>query len=185
MKVKQLGQYFLPASYTIFILGFFFSPSSKFLSNYYYLAVVFPFVILILMKRADLRPLFSSRTFLLITVYLVYMLCTLSWADSVSMSDLTKYGFRVLYVLIFLSVTIYLTQSYPMFLQLLLALLCWAAAGFAVAKILFFYSQNPFPGTRLVGYGLLPLAYRASSQYGIVEWYFNASELAVLRGILL
>ena len=187
MKVKQLGQYFLPASYTIFILGFFFSPSSKFLSNYYYLAVVFPFVILILMKRADLRPLFSSRTFLLITVYLVYMLCTLSWADSVSMSDLTKYGFRVLYVLIFLSVTIYLTQSYPMFLQLLLALLCWAAAGFAVAKILFFYSQNPFPGTRLVGYGLLSLAYRASSQYGIVALaciYFILHQRAVKTKLL-
>ena len=168
MNVKQLRQYFLPASYTVFILGFFFFPSSKFLSNFFYLAVAFPFVILIFMKKVDLRPLFSSRTFLLITIYLVYMFCTLFWADSFSMSDLSKYGRRVLYILIFLSVTIHLTQSYPTFLQKLLALLCWTAAAVAIAKILSYYSQHPFPGTRLLGSGLFKLAFRASSQYGIV-----------------
>ena len=187
MDAKQLIKYFFPISYTIFILGFFFSPSSKFLSNYYYLALVFPFVILILMKKVDFRPLFSSRTFLLITVYLVYMLCTLFWADSVSMSDLTKYGLRVLYVLIFLSVTIYLTQSYETFLQKLLTLLCWAAAGFAVAKILSFYSQHPFPGTRLLGNGMLKLAFRPSSQFGIVaiaSTYFILQQRAVKTKLL-
>jgi O-antigen ligase len=168
MNVRELRQYFLPASYTVFLLGFFFFPSSKFLSNFYYLAVMLPFVILILMKKVDLRPLFSSRTFLLITIYLVYMFCTLFWADSLSMSDFTKYGFRVLYVLIFLSVTIHLTQSYPTFLQKLLVLLCWGAAGFAIVKIMSFYSQHPFPGTQLLGDGLLKLAFRPSSQFGIV-----------------
>ena len=138
VSVKQLKQYFLPASYTVFILGFFFFPSSKFLSNFFYLAVAFPFVILIFMKKVDLRPLFGSRTFLLITLYLVYMFCTLFWADSLGISDLSKYGRRVLYILIFLSVTIHLTQSYPTFLQKLLALLCWTAAGFAMVKILSF-----------------------------------------------
>jgi O-antigen ligase len=182
MSVKQLGQYFLPASYTVFIVGFFFFPSSKFLSNFYYLAVVFPFVILILMKKVDLRPLLFSRTFLLITIYLLYMFCTLFWADSLSMSDITKYGLRVLHVIIFLSVTIHLTQSYPTFLQKLLALLCWTAAGFAIAKILSYYSQHPFPSTRLLGDGLLNLAFRASSQYGIVAiacTYFLLHQRAV------
>ena len=168
MNVKQLSQYCLPVSYTIFILGFFYFPSSKFLSNFYYLTVVFPFVILLLMKKVDIRPLFSSRNFLLITIYLVYMFATLFWADNASISDFSKYGLRLMYVLIFLSVTIHLTQSYPTFLQKLLKVLCWAAAGFAVAKILSFYSQHPFPTTRLLGDGLLKLSFRASSQYGIV-----------------
>ena len=168
MNVKQLSQYCLPVSYTIFILGFFYFPSSKFLSNFYYLTVVFPFVILLLMKKVNIRPLFSSRNFLLITIYLVYMFATLFWADNASISDFSKYGLRLMYVLIFLSVTIHLTQSYPTFLQKLLKVLCWAAAGFAVAKILSFYSQHPFPTTRLLGDGLLTLAFRPSSQYGII-----------------
>jgi len=168
MNVKHLRQYFLPASYTVFILGFFFFPSSKFLSNFFYLAVSFPFAILIFMKKVDLKPLFFSRTFLLITIYLVYMFCTLFWADSFSMSDLSKYGRRVLYILIFLSVTIHLTQSYPTFLQKLLALLCWTAGAVAIAKILSYYRQHPFPGTRLLGDGLLKLAFRPSSLYGII-----------------
>jgi len=46
--------------------------------------------------------------------------------------------------------------------------LCWAAAGFAIVKILSFYSQHTFPGTRLHGDGLLKLVFRASSQLGIV-----------------
>ena len=168
MNARQLRQYFLGASYTVFILGFFFFPSSKFLSNFYYLAVVFPFVILILMKKVDLTSLLFSRTFLLITIYLVYMFCTLFWADSLSMSDLTRYGLRVLYVLIFISVTIHLAQSYPTFLKKLLALLCWSAAGFAIVKIMSYYSQHPFPGTQLHGDGLLKLVFRPSSQCGIV-----------------
>ena len=187
MNVKQLRQYFLPVSYTVFILGFFFFPSSKFLSNFFYLAVVFPFVILILIKKVDLTPLLSSRTFLLITIYLLYMFCTLFWTDSLSMSDLSKYGLRVLYVLIFLSVTINLTQSYPTFLQKLLALLCWTAAGFAIAKILSYYAQHPLPGTRLLGDGLLKLSFRASSQYGIVAiacTYFVLHQRAVKTKLL-
>ena len=168
MNAKQLIQYFLPVSYTVFILGFFLFPSSKFLSNFYYLAVAFPFVILILMKKVNFRPLLSSRTFLLIIIYLLYMFCTLFWADSLGLSDLSKYGRRLLYVFIFLSVTIHLTQSHPSFLQRLFVLLCWTAAAYAIAKMLFYYSEHPFPGTRLLGNGLLTLAFRASSQYGIV-----------------
>jgi O-antigen ligase len=166
-NVKQLKQYLLPALYTIFILGFFFFPSSKSLSNFFYLFVAFPLVILIFMQKVDLRPLFSSRTFLLITVYLVYMFCTLFWADSFSMSDLSKYGRRVLYILIFLSVTIHLTQSYPTFTQRLLVVLCWAAAIVAITTVLFFYRQRPFTN-RLLGYGLLYSPTKASSQYGMV-----------------
>jgi len=47
-------------------------------------------------------------------------------------------------------------------------LLCWTAAAFAIAKILSYYSQHPFPDTRLLGDGLLTLAFRPSSQYGII-----------------
>jgi hypothetical protein len=168
VNVKQLKHYFLPASYTILILGFFLFPSSKSISNFFYLAVVAPFVILIIMKKVDLRSLLFSRTFLLVSIYLVYMVCTLFWADSLGLSDLSKYGRRVLYILIFLGVTIHLTQSYPTLLKGLIMVLCGTAAIVAIANVLFFYRQHPFPSTRLFGYGLLHMPFKASSIYGII-----------------
>ena len=168
IDLRQLSGNLLPVFYATFIFGFFLFPSTKFHSNFYYISVAFPFVILILMKKVDLRPLFSSRTFLLIILYLVYMFCTLFWADSLGLSDLSKYGRRVLYVLIFVSVTIHLTQWYPNFLQRLLMLLCWTAVIVAIVTIIFFYRQNPFPENRLHGYGLLWHTFYASSLYGII-----------------
>jgi O-antigen ligase len=168
MNVKQLKHYFLPASYAILMLGFFLFPSSKSISNFFYLAVVAPFAILIIMKKVNLRSLFFSRTFLLVSIYLVYMFCTLFWADNLGLSDLSKYGRRVLYILIFLGVTIHLTRSYPTLLKGLIMVLCGIAAIVAIATVLFFYRQHPFPGTRLFGYGLLHMPFKAASIYGII-----------------
>jgi O-antigen ligase len=167
VHVKRLKQYFVPACYTIFILGFFFFPSSKSISNFFYLAVAFPFVILVIMRKVDLRSLFFSRTLVLATIYLIYMFCTLFWADTFGLSDLLKYGRRVLYILIFISMTIHLIQSYPAFLQRLLILLCWTTAIVAAVNIFFFYRQYPFPDTRLFGLGLLDNPFKASSLFGI------------------
>ena len=166
-NIIELGRYFLPVSYTLFLLGFFFFPSSKSLSTFYYIAIMLPFLILVFIKKADFRLPFSSRTFLLVTIYIVYMFCTLFWADSFGMSDFSKYGRRVLYILFFLSVTIHLTQSYPTFLKRLLVLLCWTAGIVAIANFVSFYRQHPFPFTRLFGYGLLQNPFKASSLYGI------------------
>jgi O-antigen ligase len=187
MNVKKLRQYFLPASYTIFILGFFLFPSSKSLSNFFYLAVAFPFVILIFLKKVDLRSLFSSRTFLLVAIYLVYMFCTLFWSGSFGMSDLSKYGRRVMYILIFIGVTIHLTRSYSTFIQRLLVLLCCTGSIVAVATIVLYYRQHPFPSTRLLGYGLLHNPFKASSLYGIIAiacMYFVLQQRTVKMQLL-
>ena len=165
--LSQLKTYFLPISYSIFLLGFFFFPSTKSHSNFYYLAVVFPFLIAVFMKKVDLRSLFSNRTFLLITIYLIYMFCTLFWADSYEMSDLSKYGRRVFYILVFICVTIHLTEVHRAFLQWLFVALCWTAAIVAIGNMIFYYSKYPF-ASRLWGYGLLYSPIMASSQYGIV-----------------
>jgi O-antigen ligase len=164
----QLQRYFLPTSYTIFVLGFFVFPSSKFLSNFFYLAVAFPFAVFILTKKVDLRSLFSSRTFLLLTIYLVYMFCTLFWADSLAAADFSKYGRRVIYVLIFIAVTIHLTHFYVSFTKRLIILLCWISSIVAIVTIVLYYKKYPFPGTRLLGYNLLYNPFKASSLYGIV-----------------
>ncbi len=166
INLTQLKKHFLAISYTLFFLGFFFFPSSKSHSNFFYVAVAFPFLILIFMKKVDLRSFFYSRTFLLSTIFLVYMFSPLFWAENWGLSDISRYGRRVFYVLIFLGVTIHLVQTYPNFLRRLLVLLCWTAAIFAVGYIMFYYSQHPFP-RRIYGFGQLHNPIMASSVYGI------------------
>jgi O-antigen ligase len=168
IRLKQLTSHLLPITYAVFMLGFFLFPSAKFHSNFFYLAVAFPFLIVFFMKKVDIKSLFANRTFSFISIYLLYMFCTLFWADSLQLSDFLKYGRRVLYILIFLIVTIHITQAYPNFMQRLLVLLCWTAAIVAIANIIFFYRQHPFPLARVEGYGLLSKAFRASSIYGII-----------------
>jgi O-antigen ligase len=168
MNLVRLKNFFLPVSYTLFLLGFFFFPSSTFHCNFFYVAVAFPFLISIFMKKVDLRSLFFNRIFLLSTIFLVYMFSTLFWADNCDLSDISRYGRRVLYVLIFLGVTIHLIQTYPNFLHRLLVTLCWTTAIFAIGYIVFYYTQHPFPNTRLSGFGQLKNPIMASSVYGIV-----------------
>jgi O-antigen ligase len=160
-------EHLIPISYTLFLIGFFLFPSSKFLSNFYYLGVTFPFFLLIVLKKLNPKLLFSSRTILFVTIYFVYMVCTLFWAESFAISDLSKYGRRVVYILIFIFVTIYLTQSNPHFLKRLLTYVCSVAAIVAIGNALFYYSKHSILGT-LWGYGLLSSPSRAASQYGFV-----------------
>lgn len=167
-NVSQLKKNFLPISYTLFLLGFLFFPSSKSHSTFFYVFVGFPFLILIFRKKVAFPSFFSSRTFLLSTIFLVYMFSALFWADNYELSDISKNGRRVLYILIFLGVTMHLIQVHPNFLQRLLLLLCWTAAITAIGYIMFFYSQHPFPSSRLGGYGLLYNPIEASSIYGMV-----------------
>jgi len=167
MNFCQLIKYFLPISYILFFLGFFFLPSSKSQSKFFYVGIAFPFFISIFMKKIDFRSLFSSRIFLLSTIFLVYMFSTLLWAENCELSEIFKDGRRGLYILIFLGVTIHLIQLYPNFLQRLLVLLCWTAVIFAVGYIVFYYSQYSFPYSRLKGFGQLDNPILASSVYGI------------------
>lgn len=169
LNLTQLKKHFLAISYSLFLLGFFFFPSSKSHSNFFHATLAFPFLILIFMKKVDLKSFFSSKTFLISALFLVYTLSTLFWADNCRLSDIAKNGRRVLYVLIFLSATMHLIQVYPNFLQRLLMSLCWTASIVAVAYIVFYYSKHPFPISRMFGYGQLYNPIMASSVYGIIS----------------
>ena len=168
MNLTPLKKHFLAISYTLFLLGFFFFPSTRLHKYAFCATVALPFLILILNKKVAFRSFFSSRTFLLSTIFLVYMFCTLFWAEPYELSDLPKYGRRVLYVFTFLTVTMHLIHVYPNLLEKLLMLLCLAAAIFAVGYLVFYYSQHPFPHRRLSGFGQLDNPIMASSVYGTV-----------------
>ena len=168
MNLTLLRKYFLAISYTVFMLGFFIFPSSRFHSNFFYVAIAFPFLILILMKKINLKLFFSNRIFLLSTIFLVYMFFTLFWANNYEMSDFFKYGRRVFYILIFIAVTIYLFQTYPNLFQKLLMLLCWTAAIVALGYFWVYYRRHILWVMRLHGYGQLNNPVLASSTYGFI-----------------
>lgn len=165
--LRQLVSHIFPLSYAIFLLGFFIFPSAKFHSNFFYIAVTLPFLVLIFMKKVDLGALLRDRTFLLVIIYLVYMCCTLFWADSFAINDLSKYGRRVLYIIIFVAMTVHFAKNYEYFFFKLVPVVFSISALVALTTMVMFYLQHPFPGTRLFGYGLLDNPFQASSIYGI------------------
>ena len=166
-NLRQLSSHVLPISYAIFLLGFFILPSAKFHSNFFYIGVTFPFLVFIFMKKVDLGALFRDRTFLLVTIYLVYMFCSLFWADSLEINDLSKYGRRLLYIIIFIAISVHLAKNYEYFFSKLVHSVFSISALVALTTMGIFYLQHPFPGTRLFGYGLLDNPFQASSIYGI------------------
>ena len=166
-NLEHLVEHTLPISYTIFLMGFFLFPSSKFLSNFYYLLVALPFFLLLVLKKINPKVFFTSTTILLVGLYFFYMFCTLFWAESFGISDLSQYGRRILYILIFIAATIYLTQTNAQFLKKLLTYVCSVAIIVGFGNALFYYSKHSIFGT-LWGYGLLSSPSRAASQYGFV-----------------
>jgi O-antigen ligase len=96
------------------------------------------------------------------------MLCTLFWGDNLELKDILKYGRRVLYIAIFIAITVHVALSYQTFFFKLLTFVFIISSFVAIITIIIFYKENPFPGTRLFGYGLLNNPFKASSIYGII-----------------
>ncbi len=156
-----------PVLYSIFFVGFFFFPSTKTLSNFFYVFVAFPFLGMALFKKVDFLGMFASKAFVISLVFLFYMWLTLFWAKDFNGSDIMQYGRRVLYIACFLAATVHLIRSCPDFLRRLTILFCWTAAIVSVVYSVYYYMRNPFPENRLWGYGLLHNPIRTASVYGV------------------
>ncbi len=78
-----------------------------------------------------------------------YMCLTLLWADNPVFKDYLYYTRRLVYLFVFLSLTIELVLRYPKFIDYLFVSLFWVAVITAIASILWFYSKHSFPKDRL------------------------------------
>ena len=108
------------------------------------------FFLLIFMKKVDIRPIFRSRIFIFIIIYLVYMFCTLFWAEEFEMKNILKYGRRVIYIIIFLAITVHLIKNYQHFFSKLIPFVFSISAIVAILTIIIFYTQHPFPSTNVI-----------------------------------
>lgn len=150
-EVQQRALAFLPFSYVLFISGFFVVSVSKWHNNFFYVAVLFPFILS--MSSEQIRIVTRSRLFLLAIAYLMYTYATLFWAENRNATDAVRYGFRFLYLVSFVIMTIMVCIRRREFLHTLLRCLCWSAGIAACISIVLFAAGNSVLDGRLWSIG--------------------------------
>ena len=133
--------------YFLFLLGFFVFPSIHWHNNLFYAFVLFPYVVTLQLK--NIKIICRSNLFVLSIILAGYMCLTLLWADNAVFKDYVYYFRRIIYLFVFLSLTIDLVLRYPKFIDYLFVFLCWVAATTAIVSIFWFYSPFSFPPQRL------------------------------------
>ena len=143
--LEQKHYFFI--TYFLFFLGFFVFPSTHWHNNFFYGIILFPYLVTLQPKR--IRLICRSNIWILSMCIGGYMCLTLLWADNAVFKNYIYYLRRLVYLFVFLSLTIDLVLRYPKFIDYLFTFLCWTAAITAVASILWFYSSYSFPRDRL------------------------------------
>jgi len=134
-------------TYFFFVLGFFVVPSIKWHNNFFYGLILFPYLVTLQLKRIQLIS--RSNLWILSMIFAAYMCLTLLWAENVVFKDYVYYLRRLVYLFVFLSLTIELALRYPKFIDYLFIFFGWIAAITAIVSVFWFYSSFPFPNSRL------------------------------------
>jgi len=137
--------------YFLFLLGFFVFPSTHWHNNLFYGLILFPYLVTLQLKRIQLIS--RSNLWILSMALACYMCLTLLWAENADFKDYVYYLRRLVYLFVFLSLTIELVLRYPKFIDHLFVFLCWVAAITAIVSIFWFYSSHSFPIYRLMFLG--------------------------------
>jgi O-antigen ligase len=122
---------------------------------------------MILLKKIDLQPIVRNRVFQLSALFLGYLVLSILWCESAQISDFLIYFRRLLYILLFIGLTIHWMRREPLFFNIFLMAFVFTAAASAIFYIAHFSVHFEFLQTRLVGNGTLRNPIRASSIYGI------------------
>lgn len=131
----------------VFLTGFLYFPSTRLHSDFYYLFVLLPF--LVLASRADWRALLGAPTVQLAALLIVYLLLTLTWREDAAELGLYDPLRHALLTWSLVVVAAFVTASRPHWLVELAPLLAIAAVAVTALSLLLFYQENPFPGARL------------------------------------
>jgi O-antigen ligase len=138
-------------AYFIFFFGFFVIPSTHWHNNLFYGLILFPYLVTLRLKRIQI--IWQSNIWKLSMIIASYMCMTLLWAENADFKDYVYYLRRIVYLFVFLSLTIELVLRHPKFIDYLFFFLCWVAAISAIVSILYFYSSHSFPKSRLMFLG--------------------------------
>ena len=139
--------------YFVFPLAFFLNPSKGGTSNVFYLGILLPWLILLLMGKVKI---WYKSSFYFVTLLLFFYLWLNSlWSDKNSYSDVIYLFKWLVYPLCLLTAPVLIVERYPnLFEKLLLFIFCAAVASAAltIGHHINTYGET-FSHTRMVGWG--------------------------------
>lgn len=159
-------------TYPAFMAGFFFIPNAVDQYKFYIAAVFLPGLLLLPKTGYFLR---NSRFWIAILLYLGYMIFSSFWSDEFSISGMWYDLKLALYILAFLMITVTINLNDGGRLDAILKFTCICAAVAAIISIPLWYTNHPFPDSRLIGIGPFGNPNPSSFVYGffsILSSYF-------------
>jgi len=168
MEITRIKRYFLDrgmlAFYTVYIAGYFLMPMASGHRRLYYI-LIFPAVLVL---WQELRQFYRSNPlFLLVLTYTGYMMCTLLWTQNFNPEEAAWALWNAVNALSFCFITGYLWVHHPKELNVLAHRAIWLAGATALASIVMWYLDHPFPGSRVQPLGVMHHENKAAAAYGI------------------
>ena len=150
--------------YATFIAGYFLLPMASGHRKLYYILVL-P-AVLVLWR--ELLALYRNNLLAwLVLAYVAYMMATLLWTSNFTPQEaLATLGYG-LAVLSFCFISGYLWTEQGQRMDHLAHRSLWLAAGAALVSIVAWYSQNPFPSSRIITLGVMHHENKAACAYGL------------------
>ncbi|MEZ5503507.1 MAG: O-antigen ligase family protein [Halioglobus sp.] len=161
---KRLFPLVLLAAYGVFLCSYFVFPDY---SDPYRFFAKFVFLPGLFVMFASLREIRREPLFLATLAYLAYLLLSGLWSDPLDWYRLGQKCTIAAYLLAFIAVTHFLIRWNSNLYRRVLQLSVLIAAVAALVSLLYFYRDNPFPGTRLMGIGSLTNVNEFSNVYGV------------------
>jgi O-antigen ligase len=163
-KLRQAFPFLLLAAYGVFLCSYFifedYSEPYRFFAR-----VVFSLGIFVFFR--GIRDTWRHPAFLAMAIYMLYLLCSGLWSDPLDWYRLGQKLTISIYLLSFIAITHFLNQWNGIFFERMLQLCTLFAAVAASISIVIFYSENSFPGTRLMGIGSLTNINEFANVYGV------------------
>ena len=165
-SIKNRCSRLLPYTYGFFLCAFLFFPSPKSHNNLFYLTVLIPAIPLL--GDQFLRLMKNNIPFRVIFLFIVYCSISVFWSPIIDFDSSLKIVRHAFYPLLFINITIHLLETNPKIFEKIFTWLIIAAVFGAALNILFWYKDNPFPSSRLFGWGRIENPIVIGCIYGMI-----------------
>ena len=166
ISIKNRCSSLLPYTYGFFMCAFFLFPSAKSHNILFYSTVLAPALPLF---GGQFSHLFKNNIpYRIISIFIIYCSFSVFWSPNSNFGSIFKIFRHALYPLIFISITIHIFETNPKNLKKIFTWLIVAAVITAVANIFLWYKDNPFPISRLRGWGRIENPIVIGCCYGMI-----------------
>jgi O-antigen ligase len=162
--LKQIYSFLLLSVYGMFLCSYFFF--DEYSDPYRFFARVL-FVLGLFVFDKGVKSTWRHPVFYAIACYMTYLLVSSFWSDPLDWYRLGQKFTICVYLFSFIATTYFLVNWNRRWFERMLQMCTLVAAVAAAVSILVFYSENPFPATRLDGIGSLTNINEFANVYGV------------------